>query len=144
MHFNFGYNYLWKDIMHYNVHYEYLYNALYIKALSKVLQPTLRVFLFVFLQSLLRSEAKYKLILSRQIRSILFSNSEKLNKIRISKCFIVDIWVGKSIKVQTNIVLLKEKYLIYYKNTFLTNIVKVDIFFIKFCWEVKWSTNRKM
>lgn len=30
MHFNFGYNYLCKDIMHYNMHYKYLYNALYI------------------------------------------------------------------------------------------------------------------
>ncbi len=37
MHFNFGYTYLLKDIMHYKEHYEYLYNALYIKGLSKVL-----------------------------------------------------------------------------------------------------------
>ncbi len=33
MHFNFGYSYFGKDIMHYNEHYEYIYNVLYIKAL---------------------------------------------------------------------------------------------------------------
>ncbi len=34
MNYNFGYNYLWKDIMRFSVHYEYLYNALYTKASS--------------------------------------------------------------------------------------------------------------
>ncbi len=31
MHFNFGYNYLWKDNA---LHYEYLYNTKYIKILN--------------------------------------------------------------------------------------------------------------
>ncbi len=59
MHFNFGYTYLLKDIMHYNEHYEYLYNALYIKGLSKVLPIfyCIIIYLFIFLNTWIKCQS---------------------------------------------------------------------------------------
>ncbi len=71
MHVNFGYNYFWKSIMHYNIQvfYKHLYNALSMKASCINCYQD-----FIFLHFFFQIQNESTVINTQQVATVTFTN----------------------------------------------------------------------